>query len=257
MARQPLLPIRQKPLKRGSRRTRIGVLMAAVLVALLSSSWTLLYLQQRTLRLRAEALFADVQRIQVGNSSTADAQSVLSNWYRWGTVETRCGADGCSSLVYLRRRLPGVLTGYGNPVAGNLLARMTDHLGLRNSAVGAALQYKNGVVTGKAFSLEVMLPFRDWYAREGAYVPELTVSSNETASFTEAELAHVVPTYPYRVVRRMKGLYGLKISFMPQEPAAEKEKYMDFRFSCITQFSPCQSESEILPAASELMNRVF
>jgi hypothetical protein len=256
MARQPLLPIRQKPAKRGGRRARIGVLVAAVLVALLCGSWTALYLQQRTLRLRAEALFADVQRIQMGKSSTADAQSVVSRWYQWGTVETRCAADGCASVVYLRRRLPGVLTGYSNPVAGNLLARMTDHLGLRNSAAGAAVKYKDGVVTGKAFSLEVTLPFRDWYAR-GAYVPDLTVSSNETASFTEAELAHVVPTYPYRVVRRMKGPWGLMISFMPQEPAAEKEKYMDFRFSCITQFSPCQSEREILPAASELVNQVF
>jgi hypothetical protein len=44
---------------------------------------------------------------------------------------------------------------------------------------------------------------------------------------------------------------------MPQEPAAQKQKYMDFRLNCIAQFSPCLQESEILPAASELANQVF
>jgi hypothetical protein len=242
---------------RGHRRVRFVALAAAALVALFSGVWPTLYVQQRTLRSRAEALFADLQTIEVGTSSSADAQSIASKWYQWGPVETNCGADGCSSTIRLRHMLPGVLTGFGNRKANNLMARITDHLGLRSARVSAALKYKDGIVTGKAFSVEVTLPFDDWFAREGALVPELAVFSNETTAFTQAELEHVVPTYPYRVVRRIKGPYGLRITFMPQELASRKAKYMDFRLNCITQFSPCRQESEILPAASELLNQVF
>jgi hypothetical protein len=44
---------------------------------------------------------------------------------------------------------------------------------------------------------------------------------------------------------------------MPKEPADQKRRYMDFHFSCFTRFSPCRQESDILPAASELVNEVF
>jgi hypothetical protein len=127
---------------------------------------------------------------------------------------------------------------------------------LRNAAVLAGLRYKSGVVTGKSFSVEVMLPFRDWWTHK-AFIPDLAVSSNEDLDFTQTELEHVVPTHPYRVVRRIKSPYGLRIHFMPQEPAAQKSQYMDFRLSCVTQFSPCHRESDIFPAASELANQVF
>jgi hypothetical protein len=171
-------------------------------------------------------------------------------------VETTCSAGECTSFIRLKHALPAALTGYANPAANNLLARMTDHLGLRNAVVSAGLSYKNGTVTGKGFSVELMLPFRDWWTR-GVFVSELAVFSDEKVGFTEPELAHVVPTHPYRTVRRIKGPYGLRITYMPQEPEAQKTQYMDFRLKCITQFAPCHDESDILPAASELVNQVF
>jgi hypothetical protein len=159
-------------------------------------------------------------------------------------------------VIRLKHTLPGPLTGYGDPAANNLLARTTDHLGLRSASVSAGLKYRNGVVTGKAFSVKVMLPSRDWFTG-GAFVPDLVVLSNETAAFTQDELEHVIPTHPYRVVRRIKDLSGLSIDFMPKEPADQKQRYMDFHLSCFTRFSPCRRESDILPAASELVNEVF
>ncbi|HEY3704674.1 MAG TPA: hypothetical protein VGL22_06395 [Terracidiphilus sp.] len=227
-----------------------------VAVLLLCSGWAAIQLRQRILRSRAEALLLDIQRLQVGESSTTQAQSVIARWYQWGPVETECGAGECTSFIRLQHALPAFLTGFSNPTANNLLARMADHLGLRNAAVRAGLRYKGGVVTGKGYSVEVMLPLRDWWTRN-AFTPELAVFSDETEEFTETELAHIVPTHPYRTVRRIKSPYGLRINFMPQEPAAQKQQYMDFRLSCLTRFSPCQSESNILPAASELVNQVF
>jgi hypothetical protein len=232
------------------------MLAFAAVVALFCGAWTTFYVQQCTLRSRAESLLAGLQRIEVGASSSADAQSVVASWYQWGAVETVCSASGCSSVIRLKHTLPGLLTGYGNPTANNLLARITDHLGLRNAGVSAGLKYKNGVITGKALSVQVMLPSSGWFTG-GAFVPDLVVLSNETAAFTQDELEHVSPTHPYRVVRRIKDLSGLSINFMPKEPADQKQRYMDFHLSCFTRFSPCRQESDILPAASELVNEVF
>jgi hypothetical protein len=227
-----------------------------LVVILLGGLWAALYMRQLRLRSQAEALLADVQRIQVGTTSSADAQALVARWYQLGAVETDCRPDGCTSLIRLQHALPRVLTGDSDTGSNNLLARMADHLGLRNAAAGAGVRYKNGVVTGKGFSVEVTLPRRDWFAR-GAFVPDLLVLSDEQVGFTETELQHVVPTHPYRIVRRLKGPYGLRINFMPQEPADQKAQYMDFRFACITQLAPCHQESEILPAASELAKQVF
>ncbi|UWZ82764.1 hypothetical protein [Occallatibacter riparius] len=256
MVRHSLLPIRDKYPTRGKRRPPVRVLVAAAILALLCGTWVALYVQQRTLQSRAETLLAAVQRVKLGTTSSADAQAVIATWYQFGPVGTTCGPDGCSSVIRLRHTLPGPLTRHGERPANNQLAGLADHLGLRGSAVSAGLKYKNGVVTGKAFSVEVMLPFRDWLVR-GEFVPNLAVLSNETAAFTEDELQHVLPTRPYCVVRRMKGPGSLSISFMPQEPADRQAQYMDFRLSCISQFTPCNQESQILPAASELVNETF
>ena len=256
MVRHSLLPIRNKLATRGKRRPRVGVLVAAAIVALLCGAWAALYLQQRTLQSRAESLLAAVQRVDVGATTSADAQAIIATWYRWGTVDTTCAADGCSSVILLRHKLPGPLARHGDTAANNQLAALADHLGLRGAAVSAGLKYKNGVVTGKAFSVDVMLPFRDWFVR-GQFIPNLAVLSNETDAFAKDELQHVLPTRPYCVVHRIKGLAGLSISYIPQEPAAQKKSYMDFRLSCISQFTPCSQESQILPAASELVNETF
>jgi hypothetical protein len=55
--------------------------------------------------------------------------------------------------------------------------------------------------------------------------------------------------HPYRRVRNWKGAYGVTAQFLPQEDPAEQTRLMDFQFTCITRFSPCLSEGDILPEA--------
>jgi hypothetical protein len=118
--------------------------------------------------------------------------------------------------------------------------------------VSAGFKFKGDLVTGRGFSEQVTLPVRDWYARQGTYVPELMVSVDENFDFTLAEQAQVKADDPFRVVRPMNGPYGMLVNFTPQESDVEKKRLMAFRFDCITQFSPCLDEREILPAVSGL-----
>jgi hypothetical protein len=41
----------------------------------------------------------------------------------------------------------------------------------------------------------------------------------------------------------------IAVTFSPEEDAAEQSALMDFRFGCITRFSPCETEDQILPEA--------
>jgi hypothetical protein len=44
------------------------------------------------------------------------------------------------------------------------------------------------------------------------------------------------------------------VSFTTQETESERDRLMDFRFSCITQFFPCNNEREILPEGALLLD---
>jgi hypothetical protein len=218
----------------------MAIWAAVILVPLVCGGWVGMLISQRILRSRAESMLADLQLIHVGTSTREEAQDVISKWYGWGVLSTTCSGDECATFLRLKHTLP----------AG--VARIVDHLGGRNSMVGAGFRYKGDTVTGKGFSEQVALPMGDWYARGGAYVPELLVSVDEDLDFTPAEQDEVQAGDPFRVVRTHKGPYDVRINFTPQEAEGEKQKLMAFRFSCLTQFLPCHDESEILPAVGEL-----
>jgi hypothetical protein len=198
-------------------------------------------------------MLADVQSIQVGVSSEASAQSILHKWGRWGEIQTYCSSGECQTFVVLRSILPSALNGFDHPEGKNRLPRLMDNLGLRSAVVGAGFWCKNGVVTREGFSEDVTLPVRDFFARGSAYVPELVVSSTEEIAFRDFEQIHARPEHPSWFARTMKGPYGRILTFTSQDDPAHLRALMDFRFSCITRFSPCHDESEILAEAADVL----
>jgi hypothetical protein len=136
----------------------------------------------------------------------------------------------------------------GDPSDGalNLLPRTVDHLGLRSEGVGIGLTTEHGVVTRREFGEIVGLPVEDWYLRDGAYVPELDVWSGEAVKFRDFDQRYVSPAHPFRIVRNQKGPYGVLVAFRPEESSSEQSALMNFQFSCLTQFSSCRSECDIL-----------
>lgn len=216
-------------------------------MALFCLAWVWFDAGQWVLRWRGERLLKDIASVNVGVCNYEDAKVVLRKWGKVGSVEESCSGDICGAWVTIVHRMPEFLSGDPNGNARNRLVRVLDHLGLRNESVGAGFRTEHGIVTTRGFGEIAGLPVRNWYVRGGAYVPELLVSSDEASHFTEYQTPYLKPGRPNRMAKFMKGPYGLEITYTPDESPAERAALMDFRFSCLTKFIPCESEGQILP----------
>jgi len=206
------------------------------------------------LRWRAEKLLVEIQSLQVNHSTWADVEPLLARWKKIGEISKNCAPDDCVYEVIFRHVLPPSLRGYTDNGVQNYLPRVINRIGLRSVAgVIGGFTVKSGVVTQRSFAEIVSLPVRVWFDRGGAYVPDLSVGSSEKDQFNRFD-RHF---YPYRTARNMKGPYGLIVTFLPQEQAGIRTALMDFRLYCITRFSPCLSEEEILPEGAKLLQETY
>ncbi len=227
----------------------------AVLLCLVALTWAYEEASQWLLRWRGEQLLAQLKRLQVGSSS-ATAEAFISTWSKRGTPWQTCdGVQGqtCHWSVRISHILPSALRGDSDRAHQKWLARLTDHTGLRSSVIVADMRIENGLIIQKSFAEIVELPIRDWYVRGGAYVPDLAVGSTENTASSPYSDEHIDQAHPFRYARRLKGPYGLSVVFTPSESPSEREKLMNFRFSCITNFIPCNNEREILPEGARLL----
>jgi hypothetical protein len=221
--------------------------VVATITALLCLAWVWFAAGQWILRWRGERLLKEIVAIQPGVTRYEDAKAILRKWGKADSVEESCSGDACGMSLVTIHRLPINLSGDPEQDSKTYLLRLIDHLGLRNEGVGAVIRSEHGLVTAMDFDEDISLPVRDWYVRGGAYVPELLVGSGETSHFTEFQTPYLKPGRPNRIAKFMKGPFGLEIFYTPQETPAERAALMDFRFSCLTQFIPCESEGQILP----------
>jgi hypothetical protein len=222
----------------------------AALAVLVVSAWAIAYAGQWLLRWRAERLLGEIRSLQVNRSTLAEVKPLIAKWSKTQEVSTDCTAEDCQYGVTLTDVLPAPLRGYPDDGVKNYLPRLMDHIGLRSASAVGGIRVRNGVVTERTFIENVSLPVSVWFERGGAFVPDLLVWSSEISSFRGYDFT---PLYPHRVARNLKGPYGVKITFVPEEQADVQKALMDFRLHCITRFSPCLEESEILPESSKLL----
>lgn len=223
------------------------------MLVLLSAAWFFEEASQWLLRYRTARLFGDFRGIAVNRSSSSEIQTLLRKWSPYGEAIKNCDGDPCHLSFLLPHRLPAVF--HGNPEEGswNLLPRLADHLGLRNEGVGISFTIEHGIVTRKSFGEVVALPIEQWFARRGAYVPELNIWTGETVVFDEQEELYVRPSHPFRVLHNQKGPYGVLVTFTPEESLAEQEALMNFQFSCLTRLLPCLYEGDVLPESDRML----
>jgi hypothetical protein len=224
------------------------LLFAALFV--LGLAWVETQGAQWILRTRGQHLLADVHSLDVNRNHWPEAQQLIAKWGRWGAAVGDCTPDACIYRITIVQVLPQPLTGYSDPGVRNWLPRIVNRLGLRSAGVRAGFSVQHGIVTSKWFAEQVSLPVSAWNFQPGQprAVPVLAVSSGEFSSYPE--LTSGPDLHPYRRVRDYHGPYGITVTFLPQEDAAERAALMDFNLSCITRFSPCVDERQILPAVA-------
>jgi hypothetical protein len=232
-----------------------GIWTRRILLSLLfvfAVAWATEYGSQWLLRRRAEKLLADIRSLNVAHSGWPEAQRVMNKWGAWSSAAGSCTAELCNYRVTLAQILPQAMIGYPEKGARNWLPRLINHLGLRSVAVRGGFNMGHGVVTAKWFAEQVTLPVSAWDSSaaslgDAPYIPDLAISSGE---FTEYPSYGTEPSSdPYRRLQNWKGPYGITVYTLPQEDASERAALLDFQFSCITRFSPCLSQGEILPEA--------
>src|ERR1035437_3885420 len=97
---------------------RILRITDVVVLALVASSAVFVQVQQHILRWRAERLLADIREIQMGKSTWADAQRLMTRWGEWGAYEGSCTAERCDYQIVLQdsfRSFPTFFIPSGNP----------------------------------------------------------------------------------------------------------------------------------------------
>jgi len=230
-----------------SRRCFLGLLFLIVV------AWAVAEGSQWLLRYQGERLLADVRAIQIGRSSESDAKAALRKWGRWGRTSSGCDGYKCYSFVVIGNVYDLALRGDFEGDRRHLLAKALDGLGLRPESVGANITTVRGIVTSKAFADDVGLPMRDWFLRGSAYVPDLSIWSGESSELSSRDKRYAGTTHPFRAAHFAKGPYGLRVTFAPEEDGAEQAALMNFQFECMTRFTPCRSEGDILPEGWRLM----
>ncbi len=226
----------------------IKVLLTILL--LLIVAWAFGEAAQQLLRWHAQHLLADIQSIQVNRTPWSAATPIMQKWSRWGSAKAGCSDVSCDYRINLVQTLPPFLIGTPEASASNLLPRLMDHIGLRTAAVRAGITVEHGIVTSKWFGEQMTLPVRDWSPTDD-YIPYLSVASTETSHFHEHTAGDRLP-HQSRMTQHVKSY--LDLSFSPEEDPTERSALMDFRFNCITQVHPCESESDILPAGLDLIH---
>lgn len=227
--------------------------------AFLSLIILLLVLEARQwlFRAQAEALLEDIKSLELNRSNWSDAQKIMKRWGKWGGWYERCDAGDCSYSIRIRH-LSLVDPEFVLLEGPHIGARALEVVGLRSAEVYAQIHVVHGVITNKGFGLEVALPVSRWITPGGRFwlKPEIGSTywpSLDAAFFEAAKLRNYSPYtfagHPNRsfIQRRIR----LEASFTPEESAEEQVALTDFRFDCITRWTPCISRAELLPKAEE------
>lgn len=204
--------------------------------------------------MRAERLFADFRSLQI-NGSSSDAESLSHKWSQYGRTIKNCDGDLCRTSFSMYLILPSLLYGQDDGGVRNILPAMTDFLGFRNEGVIVDFTAQHGVITQKAFSMDVALPVVEWIRWDKSYIPDIAVSSTETTRYNDSEQSLRIAAHPFRIVRHVKGVYGMRVTFTPEESPSEQAALTDFHFTCLTQFFPCQSLGDILPEGWKMLQQ--
>jgi hypothetical protein len=223
-------------------RSRLRQFLLA-LFFVLSVAWISCEAAQLLLRWRAQKLHADIASLQAGRSTWSDAQPMMEKWKSLGAAKGPCTPAACTYQVDIIQTLPPFMVGNPAPGARNYIPRLTDHIGLRSAAARGGFTVEHGVVVFRWFGVQVTPPVSNW-RDSGGYIPYVSASSAQTSQFRERagdqRLLH-----PNRMVQH-KDSY-VAVTFSSGEDSTVQSALMDFQFSCITRFRPCETEADLLP----------
>jgi hypothetical protein len=190
--------------------------------------------QQHVLRHRSEEVLADIQAINLRQSTFEQANQFRQKWAKWIASTGDCASEHCDFYV---RFLDFSARHYSQFQRPSL--RLAYHLfGGRQTIVYAGISVRNGIVWQKSFGVG----FYDYLGRE----PELLEARADTVPGIDQTLSVTHPEYSMN--RAFPGIVWL-LRFTPYVAKSDLDRLMQFDLTCISRRRACLSPGEIMPAA--------
>lgn len=192
-------------------------------------------IQRHILCSRAEALMADMESITLGHTTFQQVQPVFRRWRRWGKFVRPCSPARCEFSIQLHRldsRPDRYL--YQNRWIFNLASLV----GESPTAISARIGVLDGVVSSEQIGFAIETPGH-LLSGQALSSPQIDLPHGDRSTSHPDYAVWSPPNYPDMV----------RLEFTPSADPAEIHRLMAIDFSCVTRWHPCNSRSEIMPAA--------
>lgn len=227
---------------------RLIVWIALATIAALFLCAVVIQVDQHIMRRRAQALVDDLLKLQVGITTQDQGRQILRRWPE-ASVLQNCSNKCAFGVVLddLSRKHETYLYNHQK------LFRIYQLLGGRRAEFRAAVAFKNGVFESDStgFYLHVA-PYKD---PTHAWTDYELIGG--TSMFTKSQLDErhyrpdpLHPAYLVHPPGGCDGCVGLFVTFLPNFASSDRDRLMQFDFSCITRWvNPCRTQSDMMPNA--------
>lgn len=218
---------------------RITVLSALCLIVL---TFAVIQAQQWLLRWRAERLLADMRELQSKEGTWQDAQKIMIRWRLWGLGESFCAPQECFFYVRMSDLVDSLIRGdqYGPPRLPYLIWP-SQLLGEKFTFVEASLRVKDGMLEESRFRM-------NFFGQDEGMAR--AVPTPDVLDYESERWQH--PDYYAERHPGCKGCILFETGFTPFAGREKIHELTDFNFSCITRWSPCTTEADVMPSAWKL-----
>ena len=218
---------------------RVTVLSALCLAVL---AFAVVQAEQRLLRRRAENLLTDMRALQSNNSTWQDAQKIMVRWRPFGFGESFCAPQECFFYARMRDPVDSFIRGdLDGPPRPPYLVWLSQLLGEKFTFVEASLRVKAGIVEESRFRM-------NFFGQDEGIARAVTRSDG--LDYEPDRWQH--PDYYAEKHPGCEGCVLFEAGFTPFAGPDKIRELTDFNFSCITRWSPCTSEADIMPSAWKL-----
>jgi hypothetical protein len=245
---------------------RIGVV--AVLV-ILAAAAGFVQIQQHILRWRAERLLADIRAIQMGKSTWADAQRLMTQWGAWGEYQGDCTERSCEYVIsiddfsHAYHHFP-VLWGGQSGLDSRLphwLIRPYAWAGGRFVVLEARFSVVRGFIRSKEFGvLAALYPTGYNPERVPAPFPDAAILVATTCAPVVFHWSSFSLTKPNSVEGQEMSLlleddlqgHLARAQYTPFTDEETVRSLFDFNLGCIARWKDCRTAAELMPGAESV-----
>jgi hypothetical protein len=198
-------------------------------------------LDQYTLRLRAERLLRDIRSLELRKSTYADARRVIDDWSDNAHENGPCRTDWCDIEI----SFTDFAWKHSDFIFQNTArVRISLWLGARPASVRASISVREGVVIGKSIGAVVGGPCHDF---DNQPLCLAVIGQAETGRHRFIDPRH--PEYSFHKPDGCEFCVDAHVIFSPYAKPEDVRRLTDVNFACITRWTPCETETDILPTA--------